>query len=151
MQLEGGVQLRHVEDVLPLVPADSNTARAANEVLRLREKRSKYNWLLAIGSLVGATVTIIGVREDSMAVGFSGFGLLAGTLVVEATGKYFIDKDIDAVTKRGFDTYDQDLAKRLQVCVRGIAVVPCEMDTPGTMSVPLEETTDPAVQALPQR
>jgi hypothetical protein len=150
VQLEGGVEVRHVEDVLPLVPADSNTARAANEVLRLRAKRSKYNWLMAIGSVVGATVAIVGAREDSMAVGFSGVGVLAGSLVVGAIGKYFVDEDIDVVTKRGFDSYDQDLAHRLQVCVRGMAVVPCEMDTPGTMSVPLEQQ-DNVLQGLPQR
>ncbi len=146
--LEGGVEVRHVEDLLPIVAPDSTSARAAHEVLRLRDKRPKYNWIMGLGALVGTGVTITGAKEDSMAIAFSGVGIIAVTAIVGVVAKHFIDKDIDAATNRGLDAYNDSLAARLNVCVQGYAIVPCE--APGTISVPLVDP-DPALQGLPQR
>lgn len=52
------------------------------------------------------------------------------------------DWSVRDATKTVFANYDQSLAQRLDLCVNGLDMVPCESNTPGTP--PSDPAPDPA-------
>ena len=140
--LANGTEVGNVEDLLPLVPADSETARHIHAAETARAKAAKRG-LIGTGVMFGAVVTgLVGFSVGEPAVGGVGFGvglisaIVVGVLVVPQTWKWHREN------AAAFHSYNADLGRQLDVCSQGLTLYACDQ-TPPAMP-------DPAVQQLRQ-
>ena len=144
--LNSGQEIRYAEDLLPVLPEASPAAAAARDVGTARGKatRMKRIGMLMIGGFFLGSVIAFSNENDTLMI-FGVAGALAGIAVFIAAGVKY-DGEINEKTKVVFDGYEQNLATRLNVCVNGLAIVPCDE---ATGPVPAEP--DPALRSLRQR
>jgi hypothetical protein len=151
LELEGDVEVRHPEDLRPLIDERSESARALNDFAHARSTLHKWQ---IVGILGAAAFTGFGLgymesEGENKAYGYATIGS-GVVLVIAAIAGYVTNRDILEASIRTYDHYDESLMQRLNLCVRGLSIVPCEMDVPGTMAVPIDGA-DSAIQGLPQR
>jgi hypothetical protein len=134
LTLGNGTRIDHAEDLLPLVRADSISARHMHDARRATVRGHVWRWV-ALGTALGGLATALvldheGVIDDRTAL------VIGGTGAVFSLFSYFAARDELTVATdaagRAFESYTKDLADRLQVCVRGMQLVPCEDSTTGS-------------------
>ncbi len=144
--LRDGTEIRHADDLLPILAPGSRAASAAQEVADAHGRQRRWKrigWTLFLG---GVGLIVAGAVTDTPEL--TGAGLLLGisSPFVAVTGMWVAGWGIGESTKAAFAGYDQSVAERFNVCVNGLAVVPCERNTPGSPPPPVEP--DPALRSL---
>ena len=151
LQLQGDVEVRHPEDLRPLIDERSESARALKRVEAAKSSSANYR-LVALAGALGFLILRYPRHPDRER------GLVHLRWRHEPRRRARRQhRHLDQKRRhpRGssiqtYDHYDESLLQRLNLCVRGLAIAPCEMDTPGTMSIPVDGA-ESAVQGLPQR
>jgi hypothetical protein len=144
-----GTEIRYAEDLLPLLPSDSPAASAARDVdtARRKSKRlARIGMLMFGGCFIGSMVAFSEENDPLMALGLAG---ALGGFGLWIASSFIYDGEINRKTKLVYEGYDQGLATKLDVCVNGLTVVPCEQSVPGELPPPTEP--DPALRELRQK
>jgi hypothetical protein len=151
--LGDGTEIQEPDDLLVVVPPDSETARAAARAARVRSQRT---WL-AVGTVLGAFAglamfTYEGWRShqefasgnaDESTLGslaYVGLGVGLGSALVGYIGHHYLQGRENAHKRRAFASYETDLASRLQICATGLRLVPCEGASSELPATPPGET-----------
>jgi hypothetical protein len=144
-----GTRVAHPEDLVPLVDADSPTARAGQRAaearVRYERKARRGNIILAIGAGVILTGVAISVASGAMrdSPGDSspgdtiGKALFVGGVVGTIGAGFWVLSDVRAAKREldderqsAFETYNDDLRKHLRVCADGTRIVACAPAAP---------------------
>jgi hypothetical protein len=149
--LANGTQVHDPQDLLPLVPAESTTARSAKRSAR-NYGRVPLLWLGVVASIAsGLVVSGKGAFNDDNTMMYSGFAILGvGALSFGTAAVIFGSRGNDA-RKQAFRHYTSDLASGLRVCMSGVVFVPCEASVSVETAAPPPPPPDPAIEELPQR
>ena len=132
MRLVNGTTIEASEDLLPVVRPDSTTAQHARAARRARDRGSSWAW----GSLGAAAAIVLVSSLVADAPSPEDHTLLYawGAAATVATVGYIVNyvSKAEAVEEDGFAfrAYTKDLADRLNVCVLGYQLVPCEYRPP---------------------
>jgi hypothetical protein len=118
--LANGTRVEDPEQLLAFVAEDSESARAARHAAHARS-RAKTWFAVAVGALVGSVAVAAKTQNATLgfALGLPGI-LLPAALVWKNTSVAIEQANI------AHDHYNEGLAARLQLCIRGIYVAPCE-------------------------
>ena len=134
MRLKGGAKVHFPEDLLPIVPEGSSTALRAMESVEDRSSASAYSWLF-VGSMVGGSALAVAplFLQDSDSFELPLIPLIAGLGVITVGGLW---GGIAMMLKRqssedaaadAFATYEEDLRRFMNLCVRDGKVYACEL------------------------
>jgi hypothetical protein len=136
MFLADGTEVRHAEDVLPLLPVDHPATHAVIESDSARS-RSRWFGLGAAAGLISGAFMIWKVEVDAWDTGekdraqqATGFTTLGLGIVLGVAAALSI-RTMNRKKSEAFHWYTHGLAQRLNLCVSGLAVVPCEGSAPG--------------------
>lgn len=122
LNLANGTQVHHAEDLLPMVPPDSETAQAVHA--SHRASRRTWMWAgLAAGALVAGFVVFDATDNEKLAFAVGGGGIVVGALMAWRS----TNEETHQI-RRANETYNDGLARTLRVCVDGYIVEAC--DTP---------------------
>jgi hypothetical protein len=142
LQLAGGERVYYPEDVLPVVPAGSPSATAAQESA---DTRSTGNTVLGVGCGVMGLGVGVGfypffARDSGSSVDFTpvlvGIGLMLAGGVVALVGNVIRNSASDEAAS-AFLTYDDSLLQRLALCDAGGGRVAACGATPPAEATPL--------------
>jgi hypothetical protein len=130
LHLANGTDVYHADDLLPVVSDDSPTAQSVRAMHNSRSKQTRYG-LYALGSFVAFVVIAFqgfsasdgGGMPLPYKLGMVGTGV--GALVF-AYGSYHYHWEAADHWGQANRNFNQSLAQRLNVCVVGLGVVPCE-------------------------
>lgn len=147
--LRSGAEIRHAEDLIPILSPTSIAGRAAHEVAAAQRRKARWRRVMWGSLLGGIALLVVANKLDSFELGVAGAAIAIGGPVVGLGGSIANSWDIDRETKTVFANYDQGLAERFAVCVNGLTMVACESNTPGSPPPPAEP--DPALRSLRQR
>jgi hypothetical protein len=146
--LANGTTVHEADDLLPLVPAGSETARAAKASARLRT--TSHWFFLATAAALATGLVIMGSanmdgRDNDLKIGAAVLVVGVGTsgalwLITGKRGERRRDE--------AFDHYERDLASNLRVCVSGLQLYPCELEAPPPTQGP---EPDPVLRELRQQ
>jgi hypothetical protein len=133
LRLANGTTVHYPEDVLPVVPPNSVTAREVQQALTAK-RRSRYARVFAGASFVGLGAvgwhwfSHVEERESSDPTMGEALGLGAAALgaIVSGIFVYYYDGKYADHFGEANHAYNHDLAEQLNVCVSGYALVPCE-------------------------
>ena len=119
--LGDGREVRYPADLIPVVAPDSKTARRARTAT---SAASKSRWY----ALGGMAVALVGVAltADPDINGAVGPAVIVTGLVGLGFGLYYRFVYWHA-EEDAYETYDDDLAATLNVCVNELTVTPCEL------------------------
>jgi hypothetical protein len=123
IRLANGTEVHHVEDLLPVLAADSVAAREVDASLA----SARNAWLWGVpGVAVGIGGGVAGYLADGVNTQFVvGLSVMVVGILVGVIG-YRLSRSAERRHARAaIGAYDEGLAKRLTVCVSGLAVVPC--------------------------
>jgi hypothetical protein len=132
MVLGDGRRVHHASDLIPVVEAESATARAAERSRSARQKRFALTAVGFGGAIVGtalASHALSDVSDDGVGPMFwAGFGIVSVVGVGGVLGGHYFrgverDERVSA-----FATYDPSLRTRLDLCVDGTRVVGCSAE-----------------------
>jgi hypothetical protein len=134
--LGDGTRIHHVDDLLPVVPADSPTARSAQRGKEAAQRAQGWSYASTAG-LVGAILVgfvVPSLLYDDLEKEVS-VGLIAGTIGIAVTSVFIWQGSLagaEANDERvsAFATYNTDLRKQLDLCVDGTRLIPCAAATP---------------------
>lgn len=119
--LAGGEEVEMPEDLAPVVPPTSTTATAGRTAAHAR----RYKRLSVVGVVASLVVGFI-IQQTTDIQSDLGIGVaIVGGAAFAASGVVFYIREQRA-TEEAFDTYQRSLLERLQLCVQGLAAVPCE-------------------------
>jgi hypothetical protein len=129
--LANGTEVHHAEDLLPLVSSDSAAARSVHAATRSRQNQRNFTLLAVAGMFVLAVVGASVLSDEDGGGALSGptkLGLAIGgaAALVGSFGAYHYHYQAADEQGEANGQYNDGLARRLQVCVSGIYVVPCE-------------------------
>lgn len=160
LYLANGMEVYYPDDVLPAVAPDSIAARAVHNVQEHRRRSAIYGGVALASAVVlfAAWLSSYGASYERALKGepsFSTpetFGLLigGGGVLVGGIGAVHHYHQVVRYWGETNENYNDGLAQRLKVCIRGIAVVPCESATMPP-SVPTPALASPGVAKLIQR
>lgn len=128
MTLANGTKIELPEDVLPVVPADSDTARAARASAEAGHRGNTWMYV-GFGVLAASIVTVASVESGAVHLTISDEYLFAGAALITAVPFLALRHERDQelqLRMQAFSTYTRDLGTRLDVCAHGLQVVPCE-------------------------
>jgi hypothetical protein len=132
VSFQNGWEVYYPEDLIPVVGEDSSTAKHARVAARARAKQIRWERIGLAGLLGGFVVWVSPIVTDSdptwqpkVAIALA----VAGLVAYGAMGTYY-RLDVNRETHAAYEAYDDDLAARLQICVAGLQVVPCESVAP---------------------
>lgn len=116
--LEGGMAVFYPEDLLPVVPPDSVTAKAAREN---RELRSWYDGLLSAASASAAASLVLLASTDQVDSTRGRVGTWLGiSAIAVGFGSFFLfDAFFKESRSRAFNAYDESLRQGLGFDSRG--------------------------------
>jgi hypothetical protein len=125
--LANGTHVELPEDLLPVVPPDSETARTARASAATKH-RAEVLEAIAYGAAIVGTALILtsadndqlGVSEDTM---FYATAFAAGIPYLVSQYEH---REAIALRMQAFSTYTRDLGLRLDVCAHALEVVACE-------------------------
>lgn len=143
--LHNGMEVRRPADLLPILAPKSEAAHEAEQARAAEDRSSRWKHVVFAGFVGFLVVTGVGFHYESeplLALGIAG-GF--GTMIAGGVGWAINDIEAGRHTKAAFGHYDDGLAQRFNVCVNGLAVVPCEASTPGS---PPPAEPDPALRSL---
>ena len=130
LALGSGEVVYHAEDLVPVVPAESDTAHAARRAEHL--DGAAWPWQLA-GLVVGVAGLGLGsyalATDDGAAVPILGLGLVFAGTGLAAIPTIYDDQRAEAERISAFTHYDSDLRRRLDLCANGLEVVACAAPT----------------------
>jgi hypothetical protein len=149
IRLSTGDVVRYAEDLVPVLPADSPAAAAARDVGTARRKAKRMGRIGLLMFAGGFITSMVGFSKENDPVMYLGLAGALGGFGLFIAGSVMYNGEIKDKTKLVFDSYDQNLAARLNVCVNGLAIVPCEQSVPG--AVPAHAEPDPALRELRQK
>ena len=120
LELGNGGRVYYAEDLLVAVPADSETARAIERSVELRNTAPWFGFSALACMIVGGTligVSAIGHESPDTTLMISGaaVGLVGGLGFGLAAGSYY-SRSVDQA-RAAFDSYDGALQRKLHVCV----------------------------------
>jgi hypothetical protein len=139
--LGDGTRVHHPDDLIPVVPAGSPTARHAADGKASVDRARP--WLTAAAvSFTGSWLVspVVGVAvggEEGIIAGAATFGTLAIATIAFMFTAVAKGREFDGQRASAFATYDSDLRARLQLCADGTKVRACE-------AAPLAPTAAPA-------
>jgi hypothetical protein len=154
LRLANGTTVHYPEDLLPVVSANSVTAREVRRALSA-QRRARYAAIPAVVPVVGFAAAGMywfrnaGERDspdpttgEALAVGAFALGaIVSGFVIYHYRGAYAYHFG------EANHAYNTDLAERLNVCVSGLGLVPCERVTssaPGAAAHGVREQPDRA-------
>ncbi len=113
------------EDLLPVVGADSETARAAQRSVEARGKQRSWSYV-ALGAAVGGFMLAGWSFEGGPVSPWIAFPVfLVGPVVAYGFARHYGGIELDE-RRAAFEHYTRDLGDRLNVCAHGTEVVPCD-------------------------
>lgn len=142
--LADGSEIWHPEDLAPVVAPQSEAGASMRRLLQLQERAWFWRKVMLVPMGVGIAFAVAAIATESAPLGWSALGLIGGGFVVGGAGVIVSNFRIRKATYQLFEQYDGGLAAQLNICARGMAVVPC--DAPDTPTPP-----DPVLRSLPQR
>lgn len=157
VRLANGTQVHHPEDLLPLVQPGSATARHV-QARDSAAHRGRMAGLVAAAAILAGTGLMFSSAGSDDGMGFReklGIGIIVlGGLGGGGAVYYFRGRELEA-TSRAYDSFSADLAERLQVCVNGLMVAPCEAlgpapALPAAPAGPAPSAAAPAAPAAPE-
>jgi hypothetical protein len=126
LALGSGQVVTHAEDLLPVVPPESATAKAAARARHLDDAARPYQ---VAGLVVGVAGLALGgyslANDDGAALPLLGLGLVFAGTGIAAVPTIRADQQAEAERISAFEHYDADLRRRLDLCVSGLDVVAC--------------------------
>src|SRR5262245_59942975 len=126
LYLAEGTPVYHPEDLLPVLPPDSESARAIREAHRLHDRQLQWALGGTASFLVGFIWFFARIGSEASTPELVGMGALALGGLVGAYGAYhFHFMSADEIL-HAHKTFSAGLAERLNVCVSGMLVVACE-------------------------
>lgn len=149
--LGDGTRVYHAEDLIPVVPADSATARHATQAKEHVDRARP--WDIATGIAFVATLVVVVSAPlffDNVSdqVTFALIGGTAGLATTIALGYKARSEGGDGGDRlSAFTTYNDDLRKRLDVCVDGTRVVACAPAAPAPAAAPPAPAPAPVAPA----
>lgn len=149
--LGDGTEVRHAEDLIPLLPENTIAGLAARNVARHEQRGRMWRRIALVSVLGGLAVAVVAERLDhhDFAVGSTAVGLGVGLIGLGGSMVNYMDAKSE--TDEVFDNYNQALAQRLAVCVAGYQLVPCEGYAAGAGPPSQTPPIDPAVGSLRQK
>jgi hypothetical protein len=148
--LGDGTEVYYADDLLPVVAVDGETAREAHRAAAARKRKNIFGGI-GLGSIGGGIGLAYDgfLRRGNLDEGLIGVGLavIGGFVGIIAGGVY--SNVEDRHQRAAFAHYRDELARQLALCVNGMAMVPCETNTPGAPS-PVA-LPDPALKELRKR
>lgn len=147
--LRDGTEIREADDLLPILSPTSVAGRNARKVADSRHRITIWKRIGWSGFVGGIALIVVGAKLDSPTVAQVGLGTALGIPLVSIGGTSINEWRISRDTAEVFGHYDQGLAERFGVCVSGLAMVACELNTPGTAPPPPEP--DPVLRSLRQK
>lgn len=147
MTLANGTEVWHATDLEPLVAPASKTAQALTH-FRAASARQRTWRNVALATIPVTILVEVGLANlDMNATVLGGAALLGvGTFLVSILGSAWNRRTAVYAHLDALETFDESLAQRLNVCVSGLGVVPCENAQPATLPA-----DDPAIGGLRQR
>jgi hypothetical protein len=143
--LADGHEIWHADDLLPLVPADSQAARDHRDYNRKTANQRLWLYGTLIGIAAGIAMIHYGWEDEGPTdLLWAGVGVTAAGALIGGGGAYITGLQAQSAKRRMFEHYDEGLAAQLNICASGMAIVPC--DAPNMPVAP-----DPILQSLPQR
>jgi hypothetical protein len=130
--LANGTRVELPEDLLPVVPEDSETARAARASADVGHRANTWMYI-GVGALAASIVTLVAVESGSVNLDVSDEYLFPGAALVAGIPFYVshVERTEEMQLRvQAFSTYTRDLGLRLDVCAHGLEVVPCEAPQP---------------------
>jgi hypothetical protein len=130
--LGDGTRIELPEDLLPVVPPDSDTARAARASAAVGHRANTWMYI-GFGALAASIVTLVAVQTGSVNIGVPDEYLFGGAALVTALPFFAARQQRQEelqLRMQAFSTYTRDLGIELDVCAHGLEVVPCETPQP---------------------
>lgn len=146
--LANGEEIREAEDVEPVVDPGSTAGIAVQKIHHRKRIKHVIQAATVLAVIVGGYTLVKGFERHDRDLDTAGaiIGVIGGLGGLFAI--VIANDSIAEAQRTVFAHYDEGLAARLQLCVNGLALVPCEnRDSPG---IPLARP-DPALRALPVR
>lgn len=129
VRLANGTEVHYPEDLRPLVAPNSDTAHAIDD-RQTEHTRTLFYGIVGTAALLGGGLwlvstdgPVLSTSEPTRLIG-GGALVLAGILGIALSYKHYDAYVAD--THHAYAAYPHDLAATLNVCVDGLAVVPCE-------------------------
>jgi hypothetical protein len=134
--LDNGRRLRHPEDVLQVVSADSDAAHHARAARTARRRQTYFGVGGLALAVLGGTLWYLSRPDDvngrqgsdegqMLGIGFIAVGALGGGF-----GAWHQHSRAEQETKRTFELYPEALEKQLGICWVGALALPCEDPDP---------------------
>jgi hypothetical protein len=129
--LANGTRVEHADDLLPVVPPDSDTAKLARASATARHRSIELKAVAYGAAVVGMAVLVssfnddVDVAEDHSTQDYIFIGTAIAAAVPYLIGLHEQHEEI-ALRMQAFSTYTRDLGVRLDVCAHGLEVVACE-------------------------
>lgn len=142
--LADGREIWHPEDLEPVVAPQSAAGVAARRVRQLQRQGKTWGAALGVTMAVGIGLGAAAISRESETLAYAALGTIGAAFLIGGTATLITKFQLSSATAKLFDQYDVGLAAQLNICSRGLAVVPC--DAP-EMPVP----QDPVLRSLPQR
>lgn len=128
IQLANGTKVELPEDLLPMVPADSDTARNARASADVGHRANTWMYI-SFGVLAASLATVLSVETGSVNANIPEEYLFGGAALATAipflVTRHLRSEELD-LRMQSFSTYTRDLGLRLDVCAHGLEVVACE-------------------------
>jgi len=128
LYLANGTQIHHVEDLLPLLPADSESAKAIRAAGRARTNGRIWTIFTSVLLIAAAVIDeqTDGHRVEVMLS--ASVAALVGGILIKRSYTEVADQE-----GRANRTFNEGLAEELYLCVSAMELVPCEeLPMPGT-------------------
>lgn len=142
--LADGREIWHPEDLEPAVAPQSAAGVAARRIRKLHRRGRTWAALFGVGFAAGVAIGIAGLARESDTLLYAALGTLGATFAVAGTPLLITHLHLAHTTSELFEHYDVGLAARLNICARGLALVPCD-----ALDMPVPQ--DPVLRSLPQR
>lgn len=156
--LANGTRVELADDLLPLVPPDSDTAKLARASATARHRAIELKAVAYGVAIVGMALLFSSINDDAnVAENDHTQDYIFGGTAVAAVIPYLIgmheQHEEIALRMQAFSTYTRDLGLRLDVCAHGLEVVACETvpsaNPPATAPAPYPPATTPAPSGPP--
>jgi hypothetical protein len=123
MQLANGERVYFPEDILPVVPEDSPSAKAAEASRSKRDTTRTLTWLAIASVAAGAVLAITPIAtahngnvDGTIVLGGLGLAILGGAGFGIAA--HFVGESAEDEAATAYETYDAGLAQKLNLCGR---------------------------------